>query len=193
MSYEEAEKLFDEMTCYTFNKGHATGYSLISVEEMFYKVHYPNEYWFSKLRYAKDDGEFAKFCSKASADGSVIFLPHVNYSQPRTSLRKLDGERIIQQGLSSIKGVGEKAAEFIYEERKRGGIFTSFDNFYDRCAGRNCNKRVVELLKEQGALTFKKKVYIDRVVKYNLVYMQEIISKNFKNYLHLLNSLIQLN
>lgn len=167
MSFEEAEKLFDEMTCYTFNKGHATGYSLISVEEMFYKVHYPNEYWFSKLRYAKDDGEFAKFCSKASADGSVIFLPHVNYSQPRTSLRKVEGERIIQQGLNTIKGVGEKAAQFIYDERQRGGIFTSFDNFYDRCAGRNCNKRVVELLKEQGALTFKKKVYIDRVIKYN--------------------------
>ena len=70
---EEASDLFEKMTTYTFNKGHGVGYSLISVEEMFYKVYYPNEYWFCKLKYAKDDAEYNKFCSKAVKDGSVIF------------------------------------------------------------------------------------------------------------------------
>lgn len=167
MSSEEAEQLFDDMTCYTFNKGHGVGYSLISIEEMFYKVYYPNDYWFAKLKYAKDDAEFHRFCEKAVADGSVVFLPHVNYSKAKTSLRKVEGENAIQQGLTSIKGVGEKAADFIINERKENGVFINYDDFYDRCKCRVVTTRVISLLEESGALEFKKKTYINRVTKYN--------------------------
>lgn len=164
---EGAEQLFDNMTTYTFNKGHGVGYSLVSVEEMFYKVYYPNEYWFSKLKYAKNDAEFAKFCEKAVFDESVVFLPHVNYSAAKTRLRKVEGERVIQQGLNCLKGIGDKAAELIEKERKEHGIFTSFDDFYDRCKSRAVTSRVIDILKEQGALEFSKKTYIGRVTKYN--------------------------
>lgn len=166
--FSEAEKLFDDMTCYTFNKGHALGYSLISVEEMFYKIYYPNDYWFAKLKYAKDDSEYSKFCSNAVNDGAVIFLPHVNYSKPKSSLRKVEGENIIQQGLSETKNVGEKAAQSIFDERKANGIFTSYDNFYDRCKNRVVTTRVIDTLLECGALEFNKKEYIKRVKKYNM-------------------------
>ena len=167
VSWEEAEQLFDEMTCYTFNKGHAVGYSLISIEEMFYKIYYPNEYWFAKLKYAKSDSEYDKFCARAVADGSVIFLPHVNYSSPKSKLRRVEGDVAIQQGLSEIKNVGEKAAQYIFDERAANGVFTSYDNFYDRCKSRVVTSRVIQILKEQGALEFNKKVYISRVKKYN--------------------------
>ena len=66
-----------------------------------------------------------------------------------------------------MKGVGEKAAQFILAERKRNGVFTSFDNFYDRCKGRVVTSKVVDILKEQGALEFNKRVYIKRVTAYN--------------------------
>lgn len=167
LTKEEAKELFQNMLVYSFVKGHGTGYSLISVEEMFYRVYYPNEYWFAKLKYARDDAEYNKFCERAVANDSVIFLPHVNYSGVHTRLRKTEGERIIQQGLSDLKSVGEKAAQTILEERKKNGVFISFDDFYDRCKGRTVTKKVIEVLKEHGALEFNKKTYIKRVKKYN--------------------------
>lgn len=167
-SRKEAEDVFVKMTdSYSFNKGHGVGYSLLSVEEMFYKVYYPAEYWFAKLKYAKDEAEFNRFCEKAVADGLVVFLPHVNYSIPHSRLRMVDGEKAIQQGLSEIKNVGEKAAQEISDERKRNGIFTSYDNFYDRCKSRVVTTRVISTLKEQGALEFNKKKYIQRTITYN--------------------------
>lgn len=166
MNKKESFEIFDTFFNYSFNKGHATGYSLISAEEMFYKVNYPTYFWYVKLKYTSDEAKKVKFSCNAVKDGAVLFLPHVNYSS-KYSLRKEDGDVIIQEGLSSIKNVGDKAAEFIENERKENGIFKSYDDFYDRCKSRAVTSRVIECLMEQGALEFKKKRYINRVVKYN--------------------------
>ena len=155
------------MLVYSFNKGHSAGYSLISVEEMFYKVYHPADFWYIKIKYSLTDEEYAKCCISAVADGSVVFLPHVNYSGIKTTQRKVDGEKAIQQGLSDIKGVGEKAAEYILEERRRNGIFLSYDDFYDRCKSRVVTSKVINLLVEKGAVEFRKKIYLERVTKYN--------------------------
>ena len=103
----------------------------------------------------------------AVKDGAVVFLPHVNYSKAKSSLRKVDGEFAIQQGLSAIKGVGEVAAKAILDERKANGPYRSLDDFLDRVEGRKVNKKVKELLIENGALEFKKNKYIERTKKYN--------------------------
>ena len=164
---DTAKDVFKKFYDYSFNKGHSVGYSLISVEQMYYKVYYPEVFWFAKIKYANDDSDFFKYCENAVGDGAVVFLPHVNYSRAKSSLRKIDGEFAIQQGLSSIKGVGEVAANAIVAERKANGIFTSYDNFLDRVQGKKVNKKVLGLLIESGALEFKKSTYISRVKKYN--------------------------
>lgn len=166
MTKDQAFEIFDKFFNYAFNKGHATGYSLISVEEMFYKLYYPTEFWYVKMKYGNDEAKLAKFKENAVKDNAVLFLPHVNYSADY-SLRKVEGEMVIQEGLSSIKGVGEKAADYIEQERKAHGVFTSFDDFYDRCKSRVVTSRVVQILKDMGALEFNKKIYINRVTKYN--------------------------
>ena len=172
-----ARDMFQNILVYTFNKGHAAGYSLISLEEMYYKVYHPLKYWYSKLKFAGNDADYYKFCIKAIGDGSIIFLPHVNYSKPKTRIRVVEGEECLQQGLSDIKNVGEKAAIEIYKERKKNGIFTSFDNFYDRCSSRVVNKKVLEVLKSEGALEFNRNVYLNRVTKYNSTLYAKCISK----------------
>ena len=164
---DTAKDIFKKFYDYSFNKGHSVGYSLISVEQMYYKVYYPEVFWFAKIKYANDDSDFFKYCENAVGDGAVVFLPHVNYSRAKSSLRKIDGEFAIQQGLSSIKGVGDVAANAIVAERKANGIFTSYDNFLDRVQDKKVNKKVLGLLIESGALEFKKSTYISRVKKYN--------------------------
>ena len=167
LTKKQAEDIFNAMLVYSFNKGHACGYSLISVEEMFYKVHYPIQFWFGKIKYAPNDDMFDKYCSYAVRDGCVVFLPHINYSSERTRIRQVEGEYCLQQGLAEIKGVGEKAATEIYLERKKNGIFINFDNFYDRCKSRVVNERVIKIIKQNGNAEFNKQEYLSRVTKYN--------------------------
>lgn len=165
MNREATDSLWASMLIYGFNKGHSTAYALIPIDQMWYKVYYPTEFWFTKVKFAQNDAEVYKYSECAVKDGVVVMLPHVNYSA-LTSLRTYDGENVIQQGISTIKGVGEKAAEAIEQERKKGA-FKNYDDFYDRCKGRAVTSRVIDILKEQGALEFDKKRYLSRVVKYN--------------------------
>lgn len=165
LSKEQTKNLWASMLIYGFNRGHSVGYSIISVKQMWYKTNYPTVFWYIKMKYAGNDADLNKYSQFAVKDGAIVMLPHVNYTAD-TSLRKLDGELVIQQGLSIIKGVGEKAANDIEQERKKKA-FKSYDDFYDRCKGRTVTKRVIDILEEQGALEFKKNIYIKRVVKYN--------------------------
>lgn len=172
---QQAEEMFNVMLVYSFNKGHSCGYSLISVEEMYYKVYHPTHFWFAKIKYAPTEDDYDKFCSYATKDGSVVFLPHINYSDVKMKMRKVEGEMCLQRGLSEIKGVGEKAAVEIVAERINNGIFTSFDDFYDRCKSRVVNERVIRIIREFGAAEFSKKVYISRVTKYNSALLSRVI------------------
>lgn len=168
MQKSDASELFEAMLGYLFNKGHGTGYSIISMEQMYFKVYHPVIYWFVKLKYAKDEKEQDEFSEKAMKENNVVtFLAHVNLSKDEMSLRKEDGEKVLQRGLASVKGVGDKAALEIYQERKKNGIFKSYDDFYDRCKSRLVNARVIKALEECGALEFNKNKYIKRVTKYN--------------------------
>lgn len=167
MSKETAEGTWDSLLVYSFNKGHAAGYCIISMEEMYYKIYYPTFFWYAKIKYARTDQERDEFCNQAVASENLVFLPHVNYSKVGTSIRKVDGELILQKGLAEIKGIGEKAAQYIVDERNKNGIFRDYDEFYDRCVGRVVNKKVLNILFEQGAIEFSKKQYIKRVTAYN--------------------------
>lgn len=169
LTKEQTNNIWASMLIYGFNKGHSTGYALISIDQMYYKVHYPTQFWYVKMKYADNDADIFKYSQFAVKDGAVVMLPHVNYSA-KTSLRKMDGEGVIQQGLGIIKGIGEKAAETIENERRKG-VFKSYDDFYDRCKGRSVTTRVIDILKEQGALEFNKNKYMSRVVKYNSTLM----------------------
>lgn len=168
LSKEEAEHIFSMVLVYSFNKGHSVGYSLISVEEMYYKTYFPIQFWASKLKAENDDKKRAEYKSQAIKDGCVLLLPHVNGSV-YDEISELKGEEVIQEGLSMIKGVGEKAANAIIES----GPYIDFPDFEEKWEEmpkekkRSVTKRTITLLKDFGAFDFNEKRYLKRVVSYN--------------------------
>lgn len=162
----EASELFGKFLNYTFNKGHAVGYTLISFYEMFYKVYYNTIFWQVKLKYCSDENEW-KFQNLAVKDGALILTPHVNGSA-YYSIANVDNEDCILMGISSIKGVGDKVAKSIEEERKKNGNYKDIDDLCDRLPKRIITSRVKEALKENGACIFDKKMYFDHVMRYNI-------------------------
>ena len=166
LSEKVSGPLFDAMSLYMFNKGHGAGYALISEWMMYHKVKHPIEFWFATLKWEYDDAKRREFEEEAAMDGILIFIPHVNYTADY-SVRTIEGEKVIQMGYNSIKGVGPKAAVEIQEERRKNGPFRSYDDFVDRCKSRAVTTRVISSLLEAGALEFKKKTYIKRVKELN--------------------------
>lgn len=162
----EASELFGKFLNYTFNKGHAVGYTLISFYEMYYKVYYNTIFWQVKLKYCSDENEW-KFQNLAVKDGALILTPHVNGSA-YYSIANVDNEDCILMGISSIKGVGDKVAKSVEEERKKNGNYKDIDDLCDRLPKRIITSRVKEALKENGACIFDKKRYFDHVMRYNI-------------------------
>lgn len=168
MTKTDAADLFDKMITYSFNKGHATGYALIAMEEMFYSIYYPMEFWANKLKMTADPQKQAQYKSQAIKNGCVIFTPHVN-ATAEISIRKVDGDKIIQDGLVSIKGVGLKAAKTI----EKYAPYIDMPDFEDKMSKlpkeekRTVTSRVIQILKDAGAFEFRKNKYLKEVTDYN--------------------------
>lgn len=166
LSKKETSEIWASMLIYGFNKGHSTGYVFVGIKQMYYKLHYPVYFWYVKMKYALNDADIHKYSELAVKSNCVVLIPHVN-GGAKTMLRRFDGGVVIQQGMSIIKGIGDKAAEAIEEERRANGAFKDYDDFYDRCKGKSVTSRVIKVLEEYGALQFDSGKYYARVVKYN--------------------------
>lgn len=168
MRSTEAEELFDNLFNYSFNKGHSTGYALISVEEMFYKLHYPLEFWMCKLQTETKDNEIAMYKSEAVKAGCVVFLPHVNGSIGY-EVKDYKGDDIIQEGLGSIKGIGVKAAKTIIES----GPYIDYPDFEEKWQAlpkeqrRQITKKTIAILKDKGCFEFNEGRYLQNTLSYN--------------------------
>lgn len=168
-----AEDVFEHILVYSFNKGHTVGYGLISIEQMYYKLYHPLQFWFVTLKYAKD-ADMRRLSAKAIKDGNIILLPHVNFNSTY-SIVNVDGEDCLSAGLLDIKNVGAKAAEIIMQERLQNGNYTDLDDFMDRMVQYKSivNKRVLNALTESGALEFDQQTYFVRCEKYNATLYQQ--------------------
>lgn len=163
----EAQTIFNSLLVYAFNKGHATGYAIISVEQMYYKVYHPTAFWYVTLKYAKDTEKY-RLSGKAVHNDCVILIPHVNHGASY-KLKKIDGDVCICEGMTTIKNVGLNAAQLIEKERIENGRYESFEDFMARIEPykRTVNKRCIEALREAGALEFNETTYYKKVEQYN--------------------------
>ena len=160
-----AADTFNSMLVYSFNKGHCTGYSMIALIEMWYKIYYPEHFWLVKLKYC-NKLDLPKYKGLAVRSGCVILLPHVNGSAEYSVSNKF-GSQCLQEGLCNIDFVGLKAAQAIEEERLKHGDYESFPDFRSRLPRRIVTARVLNALENAGALEFNERRYLIRTEKYN--------------------------
>ncbi len=151
-----AQKIFDLMSKfaeYGFNKSHAAAYAMVTVQTAYLKTYFPEAFFASLLSSESEDIEKMGLIIRNSESRNIRVLPpHINFSQPDFALEEEDGKVHVRYGLSAVKNLGEKAAEQIYEERKRNGKFKNPEDFFARVSQDVLNKRSFECLIRSGAM-----------------------------------------
>ncbi|MBR1478318.1 MAG: DNA polymerase III subunit alpha [Lachnospiraceae bacterium] len=149
-----AAEVFDMMidfANYGFNKSHAACYAVVAYQTAYLKYYYPEEYMAALMTSVIDNGsKTSLYIMLCRSMGIKILSPDVN----RGGTDFIPADDGIIYALTAVKGVGRPAIEAIEEERERGGLFKSFQDFINRMSGTDVNKRVVESLIKAGAFDF---------------------------------------
>lgn len=143
-----AEHMFrqmEEFARYSFNKSHSWAYAMLAYWCAWFKCHYPAHFIVASLSTADKD-RFPEFVMDAERKGYSVRLPDVNESGITFTVTE-DGLGI-RYGLSSIKGLGQAAAQGVIEGRP----YTDLMDFIDRRDARKCNYGNVKLLAHIGVL-----------------------------------------
>jgi len=152
ISKEAADEVFDLMekfAGYGFNKSHAAAYSLLAYHTAWIKVHCTAEFFAANMTIEADDTDKLRvLLNDAKTFGIEVQAPDVNKGVHRF---EPVSDKVVQYGLSAIKGTGQGAIEAIVKARNEGGAFTSLFDFCARVDRQRINKRVVEALVKAGA------------------------------------------
>ena len=147
----DAEAIFADMADfahYAFNKSHAAAYAVISYRTAYLKAHYPKAYFAALLTSELGNmPKIAEYIADASKLGVRVLPPDVNESGVDFCV---SGDHI-RFGLLALKNVGRSFLENVVRERAQGGKYTSFDDFLERLAGSDLNRRQIEALIKAGA------------------------------------------
>ena len=130
---EDADKIWAQIEAagtYCFNKSHATAYAVTAYAGAWLKVHFPTAFYTVALQWA-DDNELVALMGEMEAISSAkVVPPDINVSEDIFHTDHETNE--IFWSISRIKQLGTKAVQWIMDERKKNGEFTSITNFIDR-------------------------------------------------------------
>ncbi|MBI1975062.1 MAG: DNA polymerase III subunit alpha [Parcubacteria group bacterium] len=154
MTKEKATRLWEfvePFARYGFNKAHAASYARIAYQTAWLKTHYPRPFMAALL--TSDFGNLDRIAieiAECERMGITIAPPNVNRSFVEFGVAPDTGEIIFS--LAAIKGVGVGVAEFVQEDRKANGPYTSLENFVERLPRNMLSKKTLEVLAKSGAL-----------------------------------------
>jgi len=153
VSEEIANKLFDQIldfASYAFNKSHAAAYTFLTYQTAWLKCYYGTHFMVAVINNRINDAkELRRYMNYIKRIGTKVLPPDINKSKRLFSIEGND----IRYGLEGIKGVGEKAMEYILEDRRQFGPFKDIRDFCERCFDQ-INSRMVENLIKGGAFDF---------------------------------------
>jgi DNA polymerase-3 subunit alpha len=159
----EAKEMFKALSLYGFKKAHAVGYGLLSFYAAFLKHHHPLEYFCALLRSEDEEEKMYEYELEARNAGISIMIATVNGMDKYTVVEDSDGDKWIQKGLSSIKGVGSIAGEMIEANKP----YESRGDMEAKLPRSKVNKAVYDALDKSGALLFEEKDVQARSIRYN--------------------------
>ena len=147
---DKANKLFGDMASfanYAFNKSHAAAYAVLSFRTAYLKAHYPEEYLAALLTSVLGNTEkLAEYIAEAQRLGISVLPPDINESRMHFTVSGGN----IRFGLLALRNVGQQFVRAMLDERRRAP-FRSFEDFVERMATVDLNKRMVDSLIKSGA------------------------------------------
>ncbi|MCR5306950.1 MAG: DNA polymerase III subunit alpha [Oscillospiraceae bacterium] len=148
---ETANAIFDRMAAfasYAFNKSHAAAYARVAYETAYLKCRFPQEYFAALMSsVVGNTAKLLEYIAMAEASGISVLKPDINKSCAGFSAES-EGIRF---GLLAVKGLGGSAIAAYVSEREARGAYRSLQDFCERNAGIELNKRAVESLIRAGA------------------------------------------
>ena len=112
---------------YSFNRGHAVAYSLLSYLTAYLKVHHATEFMTALLTAKSDRVEkLSSIINDCTRMSIKVSPPHINHSN--TSFTAVVGKKEILFGLLAVKGLGESVVNEIVSNRP----YTNFDDYLSK-------------------------------------------------------------
>ncbi|MBQ7332701.1 MAG: hypothetical protein IJW39_05580, partial [Opitutales bacterium] len=147
---ELIEKIWKDWTAfaeYAFNKSHSVCYAYVAYQTGYLKAHYPVEYMAAVLDSEMSNPEkMLGVIAECESMGIRVLGPNVNTSN--VFFTPDPANNAIHFGFRALKGLGEKVAQAIIDERSRGGKYKGFVDFMERL----CTKRITVKNEETGEL-----------------------------------------
>ena len=142
------EKIWKDWTAfaeYAFNKSHSVCYAYVAYQTGYLKAHFPVEYMAAVLDSEMSNPE-KMLGVIAECESMGIRVPGPNVNTSNVFFTPDPANNAIHFGFRALKGLGEKIAQAIIEERSRNGKYKGFVDFMERL----CSKRVTVKNEETG-------------------------------------------
>lgn len=124
---EDVWALLSKQAEYSFNRGHAVAYSLLSYLTAWLKVYYPVEFMTALLTAKSDRTEkLSAIINDCNRMGIKVLSPKINES--KMSFTAIPEKNEILFGFGAVKGIGESVITKIIE----GQPYSSFDDFTEK-------------------------------------------------------------
>jgi DNA polymerase-3 subunit alpha len=144
--------LLEKFAGYGFNRSHSAAYAWVSYQTAYLKANFPVEFMAAVMsNEVANTDKISIFVAECERMGTPILPPDVNRSSLKFAPEMVEGKEGIRFGLAAIKNVGEGAMVAALEERERGGVFTSLENFAGRVDTKKVNRKGLESLVKCGA------------------------------------------
>lgn len=162
---EDVWALLAKQAEYSFNRGHAVAYSLLSYLTAWLKVYYPVQFMTALLTAKSDNtSKLSVIITDCNRMGIKVLPPKINESA--LSFKAKPESKEILFGFGAIKGIGESVITKIIENQP----YSSFNDYISKIpdkaatialikAGAFPTSNKMKLMKKYAALSYEKKEY----------------------------------